>query len=172
MLKFKLQYFGDLMWRVYSLKKTLLLEKLKAKGKGGGRGWHGWWHYPLNGHEFEQTPGDGKGHGSLACCSPWGHEESNMAWWLNNNEKLGQSLSTDAMTMSPIRFWTPNAEALLELRSFKWRLWFHHLLDAHSDLTSLPDWSYCLCHSHPFDHCHGSRGGKGRLQAQLYTVVV
>ena len=26
----------------------------------------------LDGHEFEQTPGDGEGQGSLACCSPWG----------------------------------------------------------------------------------------------------
>ena len=25
------------------------------------------WHYRLNGHEFEQAPGDGKGQGSLAC---------------------------------------------------------------------------------------------------------
>ena len=24
------------------------------------------------GHEFEQTPGDSGGQGSLACCSPWG----------------------------------------------------------------------------------------------------
>ena len=30
------------------------------------------WHYWLNGHEFEQAPGDGEGQGSLACCSPWG----------------------------------------------------------------------------------------------------
>ena len=29
-----------------------------------------------NGHEFEQTPKDGEGQGSLACCSPWGHKES------------------------------------------------------------------------------------------------
>ena len=34
-------------------------------------GWHHW----LNGHEFEQTPGDGEGLGSLAYCSPWGHKE-------------------------------------------------------------------------------------------------
>ena len=27
------------------------------------------------GHEFEQTPGDNEGQGSLACCSPWGHKE-------------------------------------------------------------------------------------------------
>ena len=34
------------------------------------------WHYRLSGHEFEQTLGDGKGHGSLVCCSPWSHKES------------------------------------------------------------------------------------------------
>ena len=37
-------------------------------------GWHHW----LHGHEFEQTAGDGEGQGSLACCSPWGHKESDM----------------------------------------------------------------------------------------------
>ena len=30
-------------------------------------GWHHW----LDGFEFEQTPGDSEGEGSLACCSPW-----------------------------------------------------------------------------------------------------
>ena len=29
------------------------------------------WHPRHNGHEFEQTPGDSEGQGSLACCSPW-----------------------------------------------------------------------------------------------------
>ena len=38
-LKQKLQYFDHLMWRADSLKKPLLLGKLKAKGKGGCRGW-------------------------------------------------------------------------------------------------------------------------------------
>ena len=33
------------------------------------------WHHRLNGHEFEQTLGDGEGQGSLACCSPWGRKE-------------------------------------------------------------------------------------------------
>ena len=28
-------------------------------------------HHCLNGHEFEQTLGDGEGHGSLVCYSPW-----------------------------------------------------------------------------------------------------
>ena len=36
------------------------------------------WHHRLNGHEFEQTLGDGKGQRSLVCCSPWGHKELDM----------------------------------------------------------------------------------------------
>ena len=44
------------------------------------------WHHRLNGHEFEQAPGDGDGQGSLACCSPWGHKESDMTERLNNND--------------------------------------------------------------------------------------
>ena len=36
------------------------------------------WHHQLNGHEFEQTPGDREGQGcegqgGLVCCSSWGH---------------------------------------------------------------------------------------------------
>ena len=31
------------------------------------------WCHRLNRHEFEQTLGDSDGQGSLACCSPWGH---------------------------------------------------------------------------------------------------
>ena len=30
------------------------------------------------GHDFEQTPGDNEGQGSLACCSPWGHKELDL----------------------------------------------------------------------------------------------
>ena len=44
------------------------------------------WHHQLNGHEFEQTLGDGEGQGSLACCSPWGH---NSWTWLSNYTKTG-----------------------------------------------------------------------------------
>ena len=36
------------------------------------------WHHRFNGHEFDQTPGDGEGQGSLACCSPWGRKESDI----------------------------------------------------------------------------------------------
>ena len=36
------------------------------------------WHHRLDGHRFEQALGIGDGQGSLACCSPWGHKESDM----------------------------------------------------------------------------------------------
>ena len=34
------------------------------------------WHHRLNGHEFGQTLRENEGQGRLACCSPWGHKES------------------------------------------------------------------------------------------------
>ena len=37
------------------------------------------YHHRLNGHEFEKTPGNSEGWGSLACCSPWNHKELDMA---------------------------------------------------------------------------------------------
>ena len=43
------------------------------------------WHHQLNGHECEQTPGDGEGQGSLACCSPWSCKESDTTEQLNTN---------------------------------------------------------------------------------------
>ena len=46
------------------------------------------WHHQLNGHEFEQTLGDGEGQRSLVCCSPWGHKESNTTEQLNNSEAV------------------------------------------------------------------------------------
>ena len=56
-------------------------QKEKGKTEDELVGWHHW----LNGHEFEQTPGDGDGQGSLVCCSPWGLKESDTTKWLNNN---------------------------------------------------------------------------------------
>ena len=47
----------------------------------------GWDHW-LNGHEFEQAPGDGEGQGSLACCSTWVRKELDRTEWLNNSNNL------------------------------------------------------------------------------------
>ena len=61
----------------------------KEMGTTGGEmvGWHHW----LNRYEFEETLGDGEGQGSLACCSPWGHQESGMSERLNNNDIMMRS---------------------------------------------------------------------------------
>ena len=42
MLKLKLQYFGHLMGRTDSFEKTLMLEKIEARGEGDDREWNGW----------------------------------------------------------------------------------------------------------------------------------
>ena len=44
------------------------------------------WYHQLNGHEFEQAPGDSEGQGSLVCCSPWGCKESDTTEQLSNNK--------------------------------------------------------------------------------------
>ena len=46
------------------------------------------WHHRLDGldgHEFEQTPGDSEGQGSLAYCSPWDCKEFDTTKQLNSN---------------------------------------------------------------------------------------
>ena len=46
------------------------------------------WHHWLDGHEFEQVLSVGDGQGSLACCSPWGHKESDTTEWLHFQAQL------------------------------------------------------------------------------------
>ena len=71
-LMLKLQYFDHLM-----------RSQLTGKDPDAGKDWRQeengttedemvGWHYQLDGHEFEQTPGVGDWQGSLVCCSPWG----------------------------------------------------------------------------------------------------
>ena len=75
----KLQYFGHLMRRANSLEKTPVLVNIEGQeDKGATEDKMVGWHHQLNGHEFEQTPEDSEGQGSPACCSPWGHKESDM----------------------------------------------------------------------------------------------
>ena len=40
------------------------------------------YNFAYNIHEFEQTPGDTEGEGSLVYCSPWGHKELETTEWL------------------------------------------------------------------------------------------
>ena len=64
--------------------KDLMLGKIEGRRRRDDKGWDGWMLSWLNGHEFEQAPGDGKRQGSLARCSPWGCKQSGMTKQLNN----------------------------------------------------------------------------------------
>ena len=52
-----------------------MLGKIEDRRRGAREDMMVGWHHHFNGHEFEQTPGDSEGQGSLACCSPWGYKE-------------------------------------------------------------------------------------------------
>ena len=65
------------MQRTDSFEKTLMLGKIEdRRRKRMTEDEMVGWPHRLDGHEFEQAPGVGDGLGSLACCSPWGHKES------------------------------------------------------------------------------------------------
>ena len=65
-----------LIWRDPDAEKDWRQEKETTEDEMVG--WQNW----LNGREFELGPGVGDGQGSMACCSPWGHEE------LDTSERL------------------------------------------------------------------------------------
>ena len=44
------------------------------------------WHHQFNGYDFEQTPGESEGQGSLAYSSTWGHEGSPMTEQLKQQD--------------------------------------------------------------------------------------
>ena len=91
MLKLKLQYFGHLMWKANSdtgkdwgqeEKRTAEAEMVRE-------------HHRLSDHEFEQTPGDSEGQGSLASCSPWGSQRVRHNWAAEQQQPLEKLRLTD-----------------------------------------------------------------------------
>ena len=86
MLKLKLQYFGHLVQRTDSWKKTLMLGKTEGKRSIGAteNEMIGWYHQ-INAHESEQTPRGSEGQGCLAC-SVYGVAELDTIERLNKNK--------------------------------------------------------------------------------------
>ena len=50
-------------------------------------------HNRLNGHEFEQTLGDGEEQRNLKCCCPQGYKESDMTEQVNNKNNLYENIT-------------------------------------------------------------------------------
>ena len=66
-------------------RKSRLIGKDPDAGKDSGKKEKGVaedemvaWHHRFNGYEFEKTPGDSEGQGSLVCYNPWGCKEVDM----------------------------------------------------------------------------------------------
>ena len=90
--------------RAFNWKRYTFLKEEVSQDPDAGKGWRQekkgmtedgivGWHHRLNGHEFEQAPGDGEGQGSLVRCSPWGYKKSDTTEWLNIKMSLGLQLN-------------------------------------------------------------------------------
>ena len=69
------------------------------------------WHHQLDGYESEQTPGYSEGQGSLVCCSPQGHKESDTTQQLikNNTWRLVDLSLSSLSKLAPLThcsWWT------------------------------------------------------------------
>ena len=76
------------------------------------------WHHRLNRQEFEQTPGDSEGQGSLMCCSPWDLKESDMMEWLNNNYQFSSVSQSCPTLCDPMNCSTPGLPVHHQLPEF------------------------------------------------------
>ena len=106
-----LEYFGHLLWNSWLIGK-------------GPDAWKAWgqeeneitenemveWHHQFSRHEFEQTLRDNEGQGSLTCCSPWGHKESDN-WTTTKSKKTRGALlwfcflMRQKLFLKAIQFW-------------------------------------------------------------------
>ena len=76
MLKLELQYFGYMVQRACSLEDTLMLGKTEGRRRRGGQRMR-WLEGIISSMDMSlRKLRDGEDQGSLVCCSPWGHKES------------------------------------------------------------------------------------------------
>ena len=93
--QWRVKWFGHLMRRANTGKDPDAGKDWRQKEKWVTEdemvGWHHW----LDGHEFEQTPVDSEGQGSLVCFSPWVSKESDTTERLNSRKQFLNSCFKD-----------------------------------------------------------------------------
>ena len=83
MLKLKLQYFGYLIQRAALLEKTLILGKVEGRRRRRQQRMR-WLDGITESMDMSLSKlQDSEGQGSLVCCRPWAHRESDTTEWLN-----------------------------------------------------------------------------------------
>ena len=89
------------------------------------------WHHRLDGHEFEQDLGVGDGQGSLACCSPWDHKESDVTERLNWIELKHSPVELPVMMemfyICAVQFYNDSSHMATELLKYGFCDWDNEL---------------------------------------------
>ena len=85
-LMLRLQYLDHLMQRADSLEKTLMLEKIEGRRRGGWQRMR-WLDSIIDTMDMSLSKLQEivKDREAWACCSPWGRKESDMTEQLNRN---------------------------------------------------------------------------------------
>ena len=71
-------------------------------------------HHQLDGHECEQTLGDGEGQGGLVCCSPWGLQRARHDWATEQQRKFINIYIKGLRTRT---YWTLTSWTLQKVRA-------------------------------------------------------
>ena len=84
------------------------------------------WHHRLDEHEFKQSLGIDDGQGSLTCCNPWDHKESDTTEQLNWTEIISLNwinygMQPKSMIFLCIRQYFPTKKGFTFLSKHIWR---------------------------------------------------
>ena len=109
------------------------------------------WYHRLSRREFEQTPRVGDGQGSLPCCSPWGHKESDTTEqlnWIESTTKAFQSIILHILQTHPF-FFISTVTSLVHTLILTSKIFYLFLL--HLFLIPPSEWTFqntiCPCFS-------------------------
>ena len=102
-------------------KSSWCWERVKAGEEGDNRGWDGWMASLTRWTWTEATPGAGDGREILACCSPWGHKESDTTKQLNWTDTVVLSLFSRVQLF--VTLWTVAHQAPLFMGFSRQEYW-------------------------------------------------